>query len=82
MKISVYCIKDDYLGFQTPFCSMNDASANRDFELLLTKDVSVYSQHKNLFNLYRIAQFDSESGELTQDMEFIQNGSVFDRKEK
>lgn len=82
MKIPVYCIKDDYLGFQTPFCSMNDAAANRDFELLLTKDVSVYSQHKNLFNLHRIAMFDTESGELTPDMEFIQNGSVFDRKEK
>lgn len=82
MKINVYCLKDDYLGFQTPFCSMNDAAACRDFENLICKPDTVYSMHKDLFNLYKIGIFDSESGEIDSKVEFIQSGSTYIREEK
>lgn len=79
MKIPVYCIKDDLLGFQTPFCSMNDGAACRDFENLMTKPDSIYCQHKDMFNLYKIGIFDSESGIIDSDVEFVQAATVFER---
>ena len=79
MKIPVYCIKDDYLGFQTPWCQMNEAAACRDFENVCTKADTVYCQHKELFNLYQIGIFDNESGLIEPDVKFIQAGTVFER---
>lgn len=64
MKFSVYCVRDSLLGFGFPVIRDNDAVASRAFEYDLKVDNSPYKHHPQDFQLYRIGEFDTESGEV------------------
>lgn len=65
MVFGVYSIKDDCSTFLNPTCSISDASAIREFKVTLD-DAKNQIMHFNKgdFSLYRIGDFDSETGLL------------------
>lgn len=81
MKVGFYCVKDDFLGFQTPFCSMSDEAAIRDFDMMVSKEGTIFNIHRENFNLYRLGTFDSESGEVENKSEFLIAGTSIRRKD-
>ena len=64
MKFSIYSIRDAKTGFMAPTFDMNDASAARNFEHAVMNSASLMNSHPGDYALYRIGEFDSESGEL------------------
>lgn len=75
MKIGFYCVKDDFLGFQEPFCSMNDSSAIRQFDMMVSKKDTIFNLHSENFNLYKLGEFDTESGLVDNSIVFLVSGS-------
>lgn len=64
MKFSVYSIRDAKTGFLTPSVEMNDASAARNFEHAVLNSASLMNSHPGDYALYRIGEFDTDSGKL------------------
>lgn len=62
MKYSVYVIRDLKVGFMSPTVDHNDASAIRNFEHAVKNTSSLMNSHPEDYTLYRIGEFDSESG--------------------
>lgn len=81
MRIGFYCVKDDLLGYQSPFCSMNDEAAKRDFSMMIKREGTIFNVHPENFNLYRLGTFDSESGIVDNKNEFLIAGTSFITKE-
>lgn len=81
MKVGFYCVKDDFLGYQTPFCSMSDEAAMRDFDMMVSKDGTIFNIHRENFNLYKLGTFDTESGEVENNNVFLIAGTSIRRKE-
>lgn len=62
MNYFLYSIRDLKTGFMSPAMEMNDAAAARNFtHAVLHSDGILYS-HAQDFSLFRIAEFDSDSG--------------------
>lgn len=78
MLNSVYCIRDNRVGFLSPMVDQNDATAMRNFEHALSNLQTVLGTHPEDFDLYKIAVFDTESGRIEplEVPEFIQAGHV------
>lgn len=64
MNFGVYAVRDVKSGFQTPTCQVNDAVAIRGFASAVMQSDSVLFTHASDFSLYKIADFDSDSGKL------------------
>lgn len=72
MILSVYSIRDNAAeAFQTPWFHHNDATAERQFEIQVRDDESIYGKSKEDFALFRIGTFDSDSGEISGEMQPI-----------
>ena len=82
MKVGFYCTKDDFLGYQTPFCAMNDEDAMRHFEMMINNEGTIFDIHRENFNLYRLGDFDSESGIVDNNNYFILAGTSVRRRKK
>lgn len=65
MKFGVYAVRDVKSGFQTPTCQVNDAVAIRGFASAVMQSDSVLFTHASDFALYKIADFDADSGKIT-----------------
>lgn len=79
---SLYAIKDVKSGFSDPCIQVNDAVASRSFE----RQVPRLSDHLGIptsdFQLWRIGQFDVDSGMLIPDTpELLLDGATFFRKD-
>lgn len=65
MKIGVYSMRDQLSGFLTPTFELNDQIAIRNFSYAIKKpDTLLFASAKD-FDLIKIGEFDSDTGELT-----------------
>lgn len=65
MKFGIYCVRDVKSGFQTPTAQVNDAVAVRGFASAVINSDSVLFTHASDFALYKVGEFDSDSGRIT-----------------
>lgn len=64
MKISVYAVRDSYLGFGMPVIRDNDSVASRAFEYDINRNDSPYTTRPETYQLYRIGDYDTDTGDL------------------
>uniref|UniRef100_A0AAU8B413 Nonstructural protein n=1 Tax=Dulem virus 188 TaxID=3145665 RepID=A0AAU8B413_9VIRU len=64
MKFGVYCVRDIKAGFQTPTAQVNDAVAIRGFASAVINSDSVLFTHASDFALYKLAEFDADTGHI------------------
>lgn len=64
MLYPIYSIKDDLIGYGVPFSADNDAVAMRFFHQAIVQPNSIYGLNKSQFNLYKLGDFDTSSGEV------------------
>lgn len=64
MKFGIYCVRDVKAGFQTPAAQINDAVAVRGFASAVMQSDSVLSTHPADFSLYKLADFDADTGKI------------------
>lgn len=62
MKFGLYSIKDAKTGFMTPVVEQGDAAALRNFSAAVNHSDSIMYQYPNDFALYKVANFDTDSG--------------------
>lgn len=61
MKYPMYSIRDLKTTFQSPMLAMNDSDAIRSFDSLVRFEAP-YKHHPQDFQLFRVGEFDLESG--------------------
>lgn len=67
MIYHVYCIRDRLVGFLTPTIDQSDPVAMRNFEMSIDsvkRDRSLMAFRPSDYALYRIGDFDTDTGEL------------------
>lgn len=62
MKFGLYSIKDAKTGFMTPVLEQGDPAALRNFSAAVNQPDSLMRQYSNDFALYKVANFDTDSG--------------------
>lgn len=81
MIFHVYSVHDRLTGFLTPTVDQSDPIAMRNFEMAVSvsKDSSLMSFRPSDYSLFRIADFDTESGKLIPVFppEYICSGDSF-----
>lgn len=87
MIYSMYSIRDSLVGFMTPVLEANDPVAVRNFSMAcdnMKRDQSVMAWRSSDFALYRIAMFNTETGELRPLVppELVCNGDSISRGDK
>lgn len=81
MKYPLFSIKDDLIGFGTPFAADNDAVASRFFNQAINQPNSIYQLNKSQFNLYYVGTFDSANCEIVDnDVRYICSALDFDKE--
>ena len=84
MVFGIYCVRDVKSGFQTPTAQVNDAVAIRGFASAVLNSDSVLFTHASDFALYKVAEFDADTGRITSldlPVELIQASAVLLQKE-
>ena len=84
MVFGIYCVRDVKSGFQTPTAQVNDAVAVRGFASAVLNSDSVLFTHASDFALYKVADFDADTGRITPldlPVELIQASAVLLQKE-
>lgn len=78
MKVREYSVKDHKFAFSEPFQAPDDAVAKRYFSMIVNSggDRNIMAFAPADFDLYCIAEFDTESGQVTPiyPVEFVTNG--------
>ena len=64
MKFGVYAVRDVKVGFQSISVQPNDAVAIRGFESTVINSDSVLFTHAEDFSLFKLGEFDADSGRL------------------
>lgn len=65
MKYGLFSIRDHLVGYGYPVISDNDNTARRDFEnLVLTPSFDKFRKRPQDYSLYKIGEFDTESGKI------------------
>lgn len=64
MKFGVYAVRDLKVGFQSVTIQPNDAVAARGFESTVLSSDSVLFTHSEDFSLFKLGEFDQDSGRL------------------
>lgn len=65
MKFGIYAVRDVKVGFQSISVQPNDAAAVRGFESTVVNSDSVLFTHSEDFSLFKLGEFDAESGRIT-----------------
>lgn len=65
MKYGIYVIRDVHTGFFSPTADVNDQTAIRNFEHAVSQGQSLMFTHPEDYSLYKIGEFDSDTGELS-----------------
>lgn len=61
----LYTIEDSTAGeYGQPAPSMNDATATRDFKMLVNEKGTIMNAKPEDFNIYKIGSYNTETGEL------------------
>lgn len=66
MKYGVYSMFDAKTGFLTPTVDINDDSAIRNFAHSIANSEGILYSFSQDFQLYRLGEFDTDTGALTQ----------------
>lgn len=75
MTYGVYVIRDKKAGYLPPMFDLNDACAIRNFQQGTMNASSTMYTHGSDFELYRIGEFETESGIITpEDKTFLFSG--------
>ena len=61
----VCCIRDQLTGYMNPFVVVNENVAERDFKILINDPNNAMSYNPQHFDLYHLADFDSELGTIS-----------------
>lgn len=72
MIYGLYSIRDIKTGFMTPVMEANDASAVRNFYHTVQNSEGILFTFAQDFTLYRIADFDAETGKITPLVPIVQ----------
>ena len=64
MKFGLYAVRDVKVGFQSISVQPNDAVAVRGFESTVINSDSVLFTHSEDFSLFKLGEFDQDSGRL------------------
>ena len=80
MKFGMYVLRDQKAGFLSPSVDVSDASAVRNFDTAVRKSNDIMHFHKEDFDLFKIGEYDSDSGivKAFDAPEFIINGGSID----
>ena len=62
MKSPLCVIRDQLVGYMNPFIATNEDVAMRDFKVVINDDKSMMYHNPAHFDLYRIGEFDSNTG--------------------
>ena len=65
MKFGVYSIRDVRQGFLSPTVEMSDTVAVRNFSHAVMKGDSLLQSFSSEYDLYKIGEFDTDSGLVT-----------------
>lgn len=65
MTYGIYAIKDLKSGYLAPMTDLNDATAMRNFQNALCKKDEVMYTHGTDFELYKIGEYETDSGQIT-----------------
>lgn len=76
MKYPVYCYRDKSAGFGSPEVNLNDACEIRKFAYDISGNNGMMNFKPDDFDLYKIAEFDTEKGVITpvSPIEFVISG--------
>lgn len=77
MIYGIYSIRDVRTGFMSPTVDATDAAAARNFHHAVLNSGSVLTSFASDFSLYRLADFDSDTGVITplSPVSFIVDGA-------
>lgn len=85
MIYGLYAIRDVKTGFMTPTMDSNDSAAVRNFFHAVRNSEGILYSYAQDFDLYHIADYDSDSGVVTalSPISFVAHGSdaIADLKE-
>lgn len=74
----IYAIRDKKVGFMSPMVDQNDETAKRNFAFAVQHNDSMFMAFPDDYDLYRIGEFNSESGEIVSALpEFICSARQF-----
>lgn len=72
MKFKIYSIKDTKIGFMQPFYQSNDAVAVRAINNAVNaKEINNINQNADDMELWKLGEFDDQTGQITSDIKFI-----------
>ena len=72
----LYAIKDVKAGYQSPQEFVNDEVAIRAFKMATSDPRTMLGQVPADFELWKIGEFDLQTGELKSDLQFLCNVGV------
>lgn len=76
MKLNIYSIKDKKGSYANPYVLNNDEQAIRDLKMAVNDERSgMINKFSEDFELTKLGQFDTETGEITSKVEMIINAS-------
>ncbi len=82
MKVELYSVKDTKLGkFCTPFTAPNDEIAKRMLQSTIMAGGNNIAQFPEDFQLFKLGNYDEDTGELTTENKFLANATEFVKKE-
>lgn len=74
MKVLITCIRDELSGFGTPTQAVSEAHALRSFSDAV-KNNGFMSRHVHDFSLWRVGEYDLDTGHLEPDLKLIASAS-------
>jgi hypothetical protein len=77
MKLKIYAVKDVIIGsMMNPFYMHNDQQAIRSFEQAMKSESEIAKNAKDL-QLFKLGEFDDETGEIVSQVEYLVKGQDF-----
>lgn len=82
MKYPMFCVRDNKVGFQVPFCDQNELAAVRGFAFSINGNDGIMNFSPADYDLYKIGEFDTEKGTIESDIPtlVVSGTSVFGAK--
>lgn len=74
---NIYAIKDNKMGFESIFIAPNNAAAIRMFGDTCRNDDTLFAQHPEDFELYKIGELNGDTGEIIPEVYFLEKALSF-----
>lgn len=74
---NIYSIKDNKMGFEQIFIAPNNATAIRMFGDTCRDEKTLFAQHPEDFDLYKVGEMDDNTGVITSDVQFLEKALTF-----